>query len=150
MFNQLLKWTLLISIWRKYKQYIGITVFLFLALMLTSFLHQDYVNYSLVTDNENLGLSYVVKWLVYLSLVTAFWFAVGKIKSVRGKDSDLHRKMKVADHKSTKEAQENPDETDDDQLDPFANIRQKKSLRSKADIEIEKAASADKSKTSNK
>jgi len=149
MFNQLLKWTLLISIWRKYKQYIGITVIFLLALVLTSFIHQDYVNYSLVSDNENLGLSYVVKWLVYLALVTAYWFAVGKIKAMRGKDSDLHRKMKVADHKTTKKALENQSETGDEQPDLFANIRQKKSLRSKADIEIEKAASADKGKTRN-
>ena len=144
MFNQLLKWTLLISIWRKYKQYIGITVILILALMLTSFLHQDYVDYSLVSNNQGLGFSYVIKWLVYLMLVTAYWFAVGRIKSIRGKDSDLHRKMKVAEHKNTKQAQKN--ETSEHHPDPFANIRQKKNLRSKADMEIEKVAAADKTK----
>jgi hypothetical protein len=149
MFNQLLKWTLLISIWRKYKQYVGITVILALALMLTSFLHQDYVDYSLVSNNASLGLSYVIKWLVYLVLVTAYWFIVSKIKSTRGKDSDLHRMMKVAENKTAKKAQENANETLDNLSDPFANIREKKSLRSKADIEIEKAASADKNKTSN-
>lgn len=136
MFNQLLKWTLLISIWRKYKQHIGITIALILALMLTSFLHQDFVNYSLAANNDSLGLSYVIKWLVYLGLVTVYWFSVTKVKSKSDKDSDLHRKMKVAKEQTLNQS---ANMTSENHPDPFANIREKKSLRSKADFFIEKA-----------
>jgi hypothetical protein len=136
MFNQLLKWTLVISIWRKYKKHIGITIILILALFLTSLVHQDFVNYSLVSNNNSLGLSYLVKWLVYLALVSVYWFAVGKINKNASKDSDLHKKMKASKKrtaKSTTTAQE-----DSNEPDPFASIRGKKTLRSKADIALEK------------
>lgn len=137
MFNQLLKWTLLISIWRKYKQHIGITIVLVLALMLTSLLHQDFVNYSLASNNDSLGLSYVIKWVVYLVLVSGYWLSITKIKSIRDKDSDLHRKMKMTEEQSVKDSS---NLTSENHPDPFANIRDKKSLRSEADMVIEKAA----------
>jgi hypothetical protein len=136
MFNQLLKWTLVISIWRKYKRHIGITIILILALFLTSLVHQDFVNYSLVSDNSSLGLSYLVKWLVYLVLVSVYWFSVGKINENARKDSDLHKKMKASKQRKPKSTI--LDQEDSSSQDPFANIRGKKNLRSKADIALEK------------
>lgn len=136
MFNQLLKWTLVISIWRKYKKHIGITIILILALFLTSLVHQDFVNYSLVSNNNSLGLSYLVKWLVYVALVSVYWFSVGKINRNASKDSDLHKKMKASKQRTAKSA---PAESKgEDTPDPFASIRGKKTLRSKADIALEK------------
>ena len=136
MFNQLLKWTLVISIWRKYKKHIGITIILILALFLTSLVHQDFVNYSLASDNSSLGLSYLVKWLVYLVLVSIYWFSVGKINENASKDSDLHKKMKASKQRKPKST--TLDQEDSSSQDPFANIRGKKTLRSKADIALEK------------
>ncbi len=136
MINQLVKWTLLVTLWRKYKKHLGLTIALLIALVLTSFLHQDFVNYSLASNNTNLGLSYVLKWLVYLVLVSAYWFYVTKIEHKSSKNSELHKKMRQAKQRSHDNSQQ---VTEPSQIDPFSDIRNKKKLRSKADIAIEKA-----------
>jgi hypothetical protein len=127
MLRNLVQLTLLSVFWRRYKSIILSTFVLFLYLWLIGKLHQDYVDYSeLNNDHEYLALSFVIKWcafilgiMIYLLLNSLFPRSKKLVPTVAKKNqktgSDQHAVV-----------------------DPFAEIRQRKKLRSRADFIIEK------------
>lgn len=135
MFKQLFKLTVVSVIWKRYKAAIVSTLALFIYYWLVEKLHQDYLQYlSLQQTDTNLGSSFLLKWLMLglglgLYLLYNFW------RKRPGKTPLPHVDIKQK-KKTRKQAPGNEAELDKGN-DPFANIRQRKSLRSKADFVIE-------------
>lgn len=140
MLNQMVKWTVIIGLWRKYKQHISATLFLLLGLLLITLFHQDFVEYNEQSQTPYLALSYLVKWLAYLSCGVLYVVVLKRINKTAKFDSTLHNMMNNKASNTTKadkteEEVENSANTSN--TDPFAHLRSKKSLRSKADFIIE-------------
>jgi H+/Cl- antiporter ClcA len=136
MLPQLLRWTVLIGLWKKFHRPIVIVFFTLIALLVVSIVHQDFLSYqkSLNQVNEQvLAWSYAIKWLLYLALI-AIGFIWGK-KSLVQKGS-LQKKMGKPDI-DIKSSDDSVSETALDASDPFSNIRKKAKLRSEADFLLE-------------
>ena len=131
MFNQMLKWTVIISIWRKYKRHLTITLVLLLVLFLISQFHKDFIEFHSQTQTPYLAISYVVKWLAYLVCILVYGFMIKKVNANTRFDSTLHSMMAAKpDSAVSKKAPAQKEE------DAFAHLRTKKKLRSKADFII--------------
>jgi len=142
MFSQIIRWSLLVAAWKKYRLHAVTAVALIVGWLVIEILHQDYVQYVQISNQQEstyLGWSFVVKWLLDISLIAgASWFVK---KSVResGRQSQLHKDMGRVLNQVTGKGSEQVGSSANDQLeDPFENIRRKKQLRSKADVIIEK------------
>lgn len=75
MFQQVVRWTFIITIWKKYKGQLLTTIGYLASLLLVSFVHQDYLEY-LTASGEgraNVGLSFGLKWLAYITLTVCFY-----------------------------------------------------------------------------
>lgn len=138
MLKNLLHLTVLTVIWKRYRKLILSTLLLFLWFWLLGHLHDDYIRYiELNEDKQFLALSFVIKWLAYIVAVIGyllynarFSLRVGSPREVSGMQDSL----------------ENFKAQDDRQLDvddPFAQIRQRDKLRSRADFVIEKSRPRD-------
>lgn len=140
MFNQIVKWTIIVGLWRKYKSHVVASAALLFSLVLINYIHLDYVEYSVATSSDDLGFSYLLKWSAFI-LVTAFYVAHIKRVNIAAKyDSKLHKMMKEQSSSKHSEVPEYKDAQDLETKvnDPFANIRTKKKLRSEADFLIGK------------
>ena len=140
MLNQMVKWTVIISLWRTYKRHVSATFFLLLALLLITLFHQDFVEFSEKSDSSYLALSYVVKWAAYVISVLLYMVAIKKINASATFDSTLHAMMnaKSSDKEIRKrDFDKSVDDSEPKQSDPFEHLRNKKSLRSKADFIID-------------
>ena len=103
------------------------TFVLFLYLWLIGKLHQDYVNYSeLNSDHEYLALSFVIKWCAFFLGIMVYLLL----------NSLFPRSKKLVPTVAKKNQKTESDQ--DAVVDPFAEIRQRKKLRSRADFIIEK------------
>ena len=134
MFNQMIKWTVIISLWRKYKSHLISSLILLFALVLINIIHQDYLAYAESAQSNSVGWSFLVKWALYIVAVGVYLWRITGINKARLFDSTLHKMM---------QAQQTPEKTTDladetNKSDPFANIRGKKKLRSEADFLMEK------------
>jgi len=127
MLRNLVQLTLLSVFWRRYKSIILSTFVLFLYLWLIGKLHQDYVNYSeLNSDHEYLALSFVIKWCAFILGIMVYLLL----------NSLFPRSKKLVPTVAKKNQKTESDQ--DAVVDPFAEIRQRKKLRSRADFIIEK------------
>ena len=118
MFKQVFRLTFITFVWKKYKRAIVSTALLFAYLWLVGSIHTDYLDYARLEDESNIGSSFLIKWSALIGgtviyLVFNFW---------------RRNKPKPID----KMAKEVPDEND-----PFAEIRSRKKLRSKAEMIID-------------
>ena len=121
MFKQLFKLTFITLVWSRYKPVIVSTFLLFIFFWLTHKVHADFLTYSeLQNSDDNIGLSFIIKWLVLIAGIFLYFI----YNHLAGKP----RKSKTK-NKRTEKADKN---------DPFAEIRQKDKLRSKADFIVEK------------
>ncbi len=137
MFNQVIKWTIIVSLWRKYKHHVFATLALLLSLVLVNYIHSDFVEYAKASANDNIGYSYLFKWLVFIGLIGLYIWQIKRVNKAAKFDSKLHKMMNSAPTKPVKtQKTSNSDSTHS--TDPFANIRSKKKLRSEADFLIEK------------
>lgn len=136
MFNQMIKWTVIISLWRKYKSHLISSLILIFTLVLINIIHQDYLAYAESAQSNSVGWSFLVKWALYIFAVGVFLWRIMVINKARSFDSTLHKMMQVqqAPEKDVGEGRQ----ADSNKRDPFANIRGKKKLRSEADFLIEK------------
>jgi len=122
-FKQVFRLAFITLIWKQYKAVIISTLLLFLYLFLVSNIHSDFLTHTeLQNDTSGSGLSFVYKWLAFALGVTAYFL----FHFVRGK------KTKSKSTKVPFKGTEAAPELDED--DPFANIRERKELRSRADF----------------
>jgi len=64
MINQLLKWSVILAIWKKYGSAIKVLPLLLLVILLVYAVHGDYIEYAEVSEEkQHLALSFLVKWL---------------------------------------------------------------------------------------
>lgn len=133
MIKNIVKITLLNYLWKKYKAVIVSTVVLFFYFWLVGKLHEDYVSYShLNNDTNNLGLSFVLKWLCFL--VGLGLYLLVNARQNR-KESVLEKMSSTAEKGNAKTAAE---ASSSSSADPFQHLREKEKLRSKADVIIER------------
>jgi len=127
MLKQLVKYTVAAVIWKRYRALIIATIVLFIYFWLVGKIHGDFIAYSkLRASSEDLGLSFVIKWFLFgvglvCYLACVFW-----------------RTGEPASDKSQTDTQSTGVEPSPSNIDSFANVRNKKNLRSKSDIIIEK------------
>ncbi len=114
-------------LWKRYKRTIVATLLLFAYLWLVGVLHEDYVSYTeLNQDNDHLALSFIIKWMAFIiGLLVYLLFHI--FASPFRKTQPLES----IDVNHVKPGEQLID-------DPFAEIRHQKKLRSKADFIIEK------------
>ena len=127
MIKNIIQLTVLGVVWKRYKSVIISTLLLFVYFWLIGMLHDDYLSYTeLNQDPAHLGLSYIVKWLAFfIGVMVYLWFHIffPRLKKPRSTPTIQKEASKPL----------NPTETD-----PFAEIRQRKKLRSRADFIIDK------------
>lgn len=127
MLKNLVQLTLVSVVWRRYKNVIVSTLILFVYFWLIGKLHQDFVNYSeLNEDHDYLAFSFIIKWcafilgmLIYLLFNSFFPRSKRPVQTVSIKDQETAAEKRTLP-------------------DPFAEIRQREKLRSRADFIIEK------------
>ena len=144
MFAQLLRWSLILTLWKRYQKQALALLLLIAAWLLVGILHQDYIEYVGLTKGRgesSLAWSFLLKWGLNLGLLLAFVFYVRVSSKKVARHSPLHEDMAKAKAKTKGEkpppVQANGQEGEVEQ-DAFANIRAKSKLRSKADLIIEK------------
>lgn len=151
MFSQLIKFIAASFVWKKYKTTLLTAACLFIYVWLVGFIHDDYLAYREAEGSaSNLGFSFVIKWLAWMAGITIFFFYDSLTKKrkrvIGGNDNDkngykqglgLRRKNGSRNGASTTTEQETA-------KDPFAAIREKKTLRSKGDLTISNKAIDDK------
>ena len=122
MFKQAFRLTFITFVWKKYKRIIVSTTVLFASLWLIGFIHNEYLEFAKVHNDSNLGLSFVLKWLALLGSVVIYL---------------LYNYMGSKKEKTSKKKMDEPISTTDAD-DPFAEIRARKKLRSRAEMIIDK------------
>jgi len=127
-FKQIFRIAFIALVWKQYKGLIISSTLLIAYLLLVGNVHQDYLTHSqLQKDASSSGMSFVYKWLAY-AIGIALYFGFHALRSSRAPKEDLSEKAKRAN----KDAK-------NDLNDPFAAIRERDKLRSRADfIEQEK------------
>lgn len=127
-FKQIFRVAFVALIWKQYKGLIISSLLLVAYLLLVGSIHQDYLTHSqLQKDTTGSGMSFVYKWLAY-AIGIALYFGFHALRRPRAAKEDLSEKAKQAN----KDAKNDLD-------DPFAAIRDRDKLRSRADfIEQEK------------
>ncbi|MDN4502343.1 hypothetical protein QX776_08010 [Alteromonadaceae bacterium BrNp21-10] len=128
MLKPLIRLTLAHLIWRHYKPVLIATVVCLLGIILVSFLHADYVAFAKELQGENhLGLSFIVKWLVYCVIVGLWLWIWLRTMAQRQKLQDINTMLVAEKNYACPED------------DPFNNIRHKDKLNSKADAILNKS-----------
>lgn len=122
-FKQAFRVAFVALIWKQYKAAIVSTLLLIVYLFIVSSIHQDYLA-ALGPDGID-KLSFIYKWAAYVTGFVAFFV----FHMVRGK-------IKTGGVTSKDKISESKELTNTDQ-DPFADIRSRKKLRSRADFLID-------------
>ena len=122
MFKQVFRLTFITFVWKKYKRIIASTIFLFAYLWLVGYVHDEYLEIARLQEQNNIGLSFMVKWLALLS--GAVIYLVFNLLGTKSRKNSVRQV---------------PAESDGTEAnDPFAELRTRKKLRSKAEMIIEK------------
>ncbi|QTH63980.1 hypothetical protein J1N51_00325 [Psychrosphaera ytuae] len=162
MFQQVVRWTFIITIWKKYKGQLLTIIGYLASLWLVSMVHDDYLEYVSAAGegNQTVGASFAAKWLAYIVFTVIFYWVfqrvsksgevghqgLGFLSKFRGLGRSNNKEQSgtgVWDDKQKPEAsaaqqQSNPEQPKGSpNKDPFANIRNKETLRSEADLIFE-------------
>jgi len=138
MFKQIFRITFITFVWKQYKHVIVSTLILFAYLWLVGSVHEDYLSYAELQEDDSLaGRSFLMKWAAFASGVILYlvyhWFRGAKVRAGKlGSGSE----SKTSSGK--RHAAINTFDSNNDEDDPFAAIREKKKLRSRAEIMIDK------------
>ncbi|WP_045859920.1 hypothetical protein [Teredinibacter purpureus] len=133
MFKFLTKSIVFSVVWRRYKTLIVSTVLLFLMYFVIALIHDDYVEYSLASQTENaLGFAYIVKWAA-MAIGTFVYYVINFPPAILRKNKSGKRLRDAEEEAVLGAACENFSENPLRDNDPFAGIRQKKQLNSRAD-----------------
>jgi hypothetical protein len=126
-FKQIFRVAFIALVWKQYKQIIVSSLGLFGFLYLVGSLHADFLQHAeLNADSSNVGLSFVYKWTALAGGIILY-FAYHYFRP-RQKDPAKEKQQRIE-----KELAELHDEDD-----PFASIRARKKLRSRADFLMDK------------
>jgi|GEM_PF-686477 hypothetical protein len=165
--NKLINIILSGLLWRKYKFFMLSLILLIAFILVVGQVHQDYLRYNELQETPaNIGISFVVKWLIWAFSITLFlvsnhYFnrykrqqkeraseqsnnALSKLlkwksqfgDSAAGSVHNLNAGSSAANKKGRATAKSD-EENKHDNIDPFAGIRKKDKLRSYADVVIE-------------
>jgi len=162
--NKLINLVLTAALWRNYKFMILSVLALIVSVFVIGLIHDDYVQwaqYQLAKDTASIplsvGWSFIIKYLVYLLAICLCFYANKWVnhkktleKAVTGDDNSVLKKI-LASAKGETSSSISPSSTENEKskanvknikpdasLDVFANIRAKQSLRTQADILIQK------------
>lgn len=95
MINQLLKWSVILTIWKKYGSAIKVLPLLLLVVLLVYALHGDYVEYAEVSNEKQyLALSFLIKWLAIFVVIGAYWMYIKKVLTSKQSLSLTGRSLK--------------------------------------------------------
>lgn len=128
MFKQVFRVAFVTLIWKQYKGSIISTLLLIAYLFIVSNIHQDYL---LAAGDEAEKITFIYKWMAYLAGVFAFCifhWVKSKVSLSNDEASEGNTKAQIEKYR----AMENTSE------DPFAEIRVREKLRSRADFLMEK------------
>jgi len=134
MFKQIFRIAFVGLIWKQYKSVIISTTVLFAYLWLVGSVHEDYLNYAELQNDKSLaGRSFLLKWAalssgVLLYIAFHFLFRGSRKQENTTEFRDSNNSKKSNKHLSKKK----------DSPDPFAAIREKNKLRTRAEIALEK------------
>jgi len=132
-FKPLLRLSILATIWLKFGRQILLAIALILAIILFQFIAQDINEYLSQTNQTHyLGHVLLIKWVLILSFIFGYLFYLKLSLGKKAKPSSVQTQNK-SQTPSGKDTSHKPD--------PFAHLRDKKVLRSKGDILIEKQKS---------
>lgn len=122
-FKQAFRVAFVALIWKQYKAAIISTVLLIFYLLLVKNIHSDILLANTQTNTTtNIGWYIAYKWLAYgVGVIAYFGFHI--VRSLRPSKQNLKDKAKLANIDAI-----------DDEGDPFAAIRDRKTLRSRADF----------------
>ncbi|MFT6407631.1 MAG: hypothetical protein ACJAQ6_001044, partial [Arenicella sp.] len=121
-FKQIFRVAFITLIWKQYKALIVSTFLLVAYLLLVGSLHNDFLTHSqLQKDTSGSGISFVYKWLAY-TVGIVLYFGFHALRNSRPKKQALQQKAKQANKQAKHDSE-----------DPFASIREKDTLRSRAD-----------------
>ena len=129
-FKQAFRVAFVALVWKQYKATIVSTLLLVAFLFIVSNIHQDYLA-ATGPDNVN-TLSFIYKWAAYVAgFVLYFGFHIlrGRLKS---SNADTKGNLKTSFKDKISESKDLTDTSND----PFAEIRARKKLRSRADFVI--------------
>ena len=127
MLPQLLKWGVLLGIWRRYGGAIKLLPLLLLVLAIIFYVHGDYINYVEVSENQHwLARSFLIKWLLVLAVVGIYWLYVKRLLATPSGGKSKKPEESLQSERKT-----------DAEPDPYKNIREKDTLRSRSDVLIQ-------------
>jgi len=131
MFKQAIKYTFLAIIWKKYRVTLVAALCLVLYFWLVNWLHKDFIAYLTMKEtDEYLGLSFLVKWLLFgLGILAYLAFVTFRTRNI---ERVARENPQSVEEKSKSESSLN------EGPDPFAALRDKSKLRSKSDLVIDK------------
>jgi hypothetical protein len=166
--NKLINIVLSGLLWRRYKFLLVSLVLTVVTMIIVGQIHQDYLSYNaLLEDPKHVGLSFAIKWLVWIASVILFlglnhWYnqkkqaekelesggtntALKKLLGRLNRKSQTNTKDLSNRRENIATSQESVASTGNDESsnDPFAALRTKQKLRSYADVIIEKKQSND-------
>ncbi|BFM22304.1 hypothetical protein [Gilvimarinus japonicus] len=135
MFRFLAKSALATVIWKRYRRPIVSTLALFISYFFIAMVHSDYVSWATTTaQHDNLWASFVVKWLALIGITLLYyWFNTRSLAKINN-ETDAERHTKPHNKQSRRTAHPPPEAAGPD---PFADIRSKDKLRSRADVAME-------------
>jgi hypothetical protein len=118
MLNRLFTVGLLYTFWKKQKVGIIYTAIFITTLVLTGWVHDDFLVYAASSDAST-GLSFFIKWIVYLLSITAYLTLMSRL---------IDKRMGIIEEKPNNEPAKN-----DPEDACFDNIKKKDKLVTKAD-----------------
>ena len=127
MFKQAFRLAFVALIWKQYKALIVSTLILFFYIFLIGNIHDDYLAHLKLQDNSaSTGLSFILKWSAYaggliLYFVFHWWRGRNQAKTEQSGQSENSIQERSKAIASIEE-------------DPFAEIRERENLRSRADF----------------
>ncbi len=123
-FKQAFRWAFIVIIWKQYKASIISTLILLAYLIVVSSIHQDYLT---AVGPENIDrASFIYKWIAWISGISVYIL----YQAIRSKIKP--------NKQSTKEKIAKSKELTSSDNDPFSAIRDRKTLRSRADFLMDK------------
>ncbi|NND81100.1 MAG: hypothetical protein HKN50_01595 [Gammaproteobacteria bacterium] len=121
MFKQIFRLTFVTLVWKQYKGAIVSTLLLFAYMYIVNALHEDYLAYANLEQQATIGQSFAIKWAALLAGVLIYLVYNFFLRRPRNKAPRIASKG---------------DQTDEAN-DPFAEIRRRKTLRSRADMIVD-------------
>ncbi|GAA6153351.1 hypothetical protein [Pseudoteredinibacter isoporae] len=150
MIKQFVRLAIVATVWRRYKSSIISVLALLLFWFVVSFFHGEYISYAEATgERQFLAVSFFIKWglgTLALSAFTLFHLRAFRSVAKPKERPTVEVPPKKSKAQTAKDEPDIPpapkpgDESYNASEDPFAALRDKPKLRSRADVELSKKA----------